>query len=529
MRKKILLICQLVLLLLAASPLNIRADEVTDESLYEDFGDDAYDESKQSDLDLYYQADSLNVLKEQSSSYESLYKRYLNQAKTTKSGYVIYEDVLLDYVGKSTKLTIPSNVTKIYGLNFENKNKKVKQVTIPASVTDIRNSFHCSSWASGGTRIIFSERNGNPLSIGNFCFEDLGSDDCFCPVIPKETTDIGYGCFVGCNLTDVQIPDGITVLRENTFSSHHGIRMELPKSVTKIEDNVFGKIGIGSIVEQPGSVATVTVPSTVTSIGKKCFTTLDEQGVICKKGSTTEKYCKKNNISYTTAPKIKFLRNTYYVCEGTRQFLPLYVWDKPAKVAYTTKNRSCATIGENKYLSDGVYVVGKKAGTTTLTAKYNGKKYQTKIIVLKLTESNRVKQAVHNATTSKMSKLEKAMALSDWMFTQCGYDYDYYYGGTKTHKYSPHTSQAALLDGLAVCDGYAYACKMLYDKVGLENKIITGTSQGNGHAWNLVKVEGGWIHMDTTNLIYGSDKEVKEAGLKWNTSKYPKATVKAGD
>ena len=123
MRKKILLICQLVLLLLAVSPLNIRADEVTDESLYEDFGDDAYDESKQSDLDLYYQADSLNVLKEQSSSYESLYKRYLNQAKTTKSGYVIYEDVLLDYVGKSTKLTIPSNVTKIYGLNFENKNK----------------------------------------------------------------------------------------------------------------------------------------------------------------------------------------------------------------------------------------------------------------------------------------------------------------------------------------------------------------------------------------------------------------------
>ena len=82
------------------------------------------------------------------------------------------------------------------------------------------------------------------------------------------------------------------------------------------------------------------------------------------------------------------------------------MWDKPTRVAYTTKNKSCATIGDNKYSSDGVYVAGKKAGTTTLTAKYNGKTYQTRIIVLKLTESNRVKQAVHNATTSKMTKLE---------------------------------------------------------------------------------------------------------------------------
>lgn len=525
MRKKLLLICQFVLLLFVSCPLCIRAEEVTDESWYEDFDDDYYEEALPS-LDLYYQANSLSELTEQSRTYKSLYNQYLNRAKTTQDGYVIYEDVLLDYTGTSTKLTIPSNVTKIYGLNFDEKNKKVSQVTIPASVTDIRNSFHCSSWNSGGTKIIFSERNGNPLSIGNSCFVGLGSDDSCRPVIPKETTDIGYGCFMGCNLIDVKIPDGITVLRANTFSNHQGIRMVIPKSVTKIEDRVFGKTGIGSHVMKLGSVATVTVPSSVTSIGNQCFTLLDEQGVVCTKGSAAEKYCKKNHISYTTNSKIKFLRSTYYVCEGTRQFLPFYVWDKPTKVAYATKNKSCATIGSNQFLSDGVYVAGKKAGTTTLTAKYNGKTYQTKIIVLKLTESNRVKQAVHNVTTSKMSKLEKALALSQWMRSQCSYDEEFIYDGKKTHKYSPHTSKAALLDGLAVCDGYSYACKLLFEKAGLEQKIITGTLNGGGHAWNLVKVEGGWIHMDTTNDIYGSDTYAKERGLKWNTSNYPKATVR---
>lgn len=61
-----------------------------------------------------------------------------------------------------------------------------------------------------------------------------------------------------------------------------------------------------------------------------------------------------------------------------------------------------------------------------------------------------------------------------------------------------NTSYGALINNLAVCDGYAKAYDFLCKKAGLESIYITGERDGWWHAWNMVKIDGKWFHFDTT-------------------------------
>ena len=61
-----------------------------------------------------------------------------------------------------------------------------------------------------------------------------------------------------------------------------------------------------------------------------------------------------------------------------------------------------------------------------------------------------------------------------------------------------HTPYNVLLEGRGVCDGYAYAAKLLLDAAGIENMLVTGTANGGEHRWNLVRLEENWYHMDIT-------------------------------
>lgn len=487
-------------------------DEEDDYDIDEDEEDDEKDSIDMAALDKYYEADTYSEYEEQYDAYKALYERCKKQATTTKDGYVIYKDILLDYVGKSSELTIPSSVKKIYGFNVSGY-EGVKKVTIPSSVTDIRHSFY---GGKSERKIIFAKRNGNPLRIGNNCFHFLYDP----PILPKETTYIGYDCFCNCNLVNFQIPEAITTIKEGSFSDFKEIFLTIPDSVTTLEDRTFS--GIDSVSEKG---YTIKVPASVKKIGKSCLMLKDSiGGVVCKKGSAAAKYCKKAHIPYTTNPKIAFQKKTYYICKGTTDFVPFYVWDDSSKVKYTSKNSAIAQ--SKNGVENGITIKGKKEEKTTVTAKYGGKSYRVNIVVLKSTVNNRVKQGVHNTLRSGMTKYEKAIALYEWLFDQCRYDFDTVFGGNSKRKYSAYSAEGALLEGSAVCEGYAEACKLLFDKAGLQNQIIHGSVNGMGHAWNLVKVEGGWMHVDVANRIIGSDKQAKECGLIWNASSYPKANAK---
>lgn len=68
-----------------------------------------------------------------------------------------------------------------------------------------------------------------------------------------------------------------------------------------------------------------------------------------------------------------------------------------------------------------------------------------------------------------------------------------------------HTIYGSFVEKKAVCDGFAKAMQILLDKVNIENIFITGNIDETPHAWNMIKLDYEWYHLDVT-----SDKYIKE-------------------
>lgn len=131
---------------------------------------------------------------------------------------------------------------------------------------------------------------------------------------------------------------------------------------------------------------------------------------------------------------------------------------------------------------------------------------------------------------SMKTDFEKVKSINDYIVSNTTY-------GTKT-KASPHSAYALLTEGQAVCQGYALIAYKMLEQAGFDVKYVVGNVNGNeAHAWNLVKVDGKWYHLDTTwndplpNRFGASSYDyflVTDAQLKkdhkWIASDYPAAT-----
>lgn len=91
-----------------------------------------------------------------------------------------------------------------------------------------------------------------------------------------------------------------------------------------------------------------------------------------------------------------------------------------------------------------------------------------------------------------MSDYEKELVIHDYIVLNCKYGYVDY---SKEYAYRAY---GALVQGTAVCNGYAEAMALLLSCVGVENDFMTGTADGELHAWNRVCLDGKWYQVDAT-------------------------------
>ncbi len=93
-----------------------------------------------------------------------------------------------------------------------------------------------------------------------------------------------------------------------------------------------------------------------------------------------------------------------------------------------------------------------------------------------------------------------------------------------------------LLEGIAVCDGYAHTYGLLLSMAGIENRFVIGKADGVEHIWNLVKLQGQWTHIDPTyddpkpdveGRIYHAYFGLSDARIsvnhQWDSSNFPRA------
>lgn len=63
---------------------------------------------------------------------------------------------------------------------------------------------------------------------------------------------------------------------------------------------------------------------------------------------------------------------------------------------------------------------------------------------------------------------------------------------------SPHSAYTVAFEGKGVCQGYALLAQKMFQQLGIEAQYVVGEVDGEGHAWNLVQLDGQWYHLDVT-------------------------------
>lgn len=94
---------------------------------------------------------------------------------------------------------------------------------------------------------------------------------------------------------------------------------------------------------------------------------------------------------------------------------------------------------------------------------------------------------------------ETELYLHDKLIEGCTYDIEAASAGFAEEP-TAYSAYGALVEGEAVCEGYARAIQLLLKRCGIHSTLVIGESvkSGEQHMWNLVSVNGKEYHLDAT-------------------------------
>ena len=136
------------------------------------------------------------------------------------------------------------------------------------------------------------------------------------------------------------------------------------------------------------------------------------------------------------------------------------------------------------------------------------------------------------------SDFEKELYVHDYCLSNFRYDYTF-----SDYSYTP---LGLVLNGTAVCEGISKFVKLALDYLGIRNLVVSGKAKNpvndnktEGHAWNIVRIDGKLYHLDVTfdmtlknkmnryDYFNLSDDDIKKDHI--ITSEAPKCVTVGGD
>lgn len=145
------------------------------------------------------------------------------------------------------------------------------------------------------------------------------------------------------------------------------------------------------------------------------------------------------------------------------------------------------------------------------------------------------KDAVKKCIGSGMNAERKAKAIHDYLIQTCSYNEQVAAAGNRYD--DAFTAYGALVDGSAVCQGYAAAFNLMAKKCGLQSMAVCGRAGGVAHAWNYVKigdknryVDCTWDDTDQNKKISYQYFNVTEEKMReqhvWTAADFPAQDIK---
>lgn len=276
------------------------------------------------------------------------------------------------------------------------------------------------------------------------------------------------------------------------------------------------------------------------SVKDKKIATVSSSGYVkgIKKGTTTvsAKILGKTYTCKVTVEQPELSMNSYLGVVGNETSIT--VSGTTQKITWTSSNEKITTVtvgGKVKFHSEGSATIAATVGNQTYycyTTIYSSSDFR-KLTKTQKEIKNKIQLILAENITKQMTTVQKIRFVHDYLLLNTEYDEINYKNDTLSSR--AYSSEGVLFDGMAVCQGYAETFQIFMDSLSIENRFIVGTAGGVSHAWNLVKLEDGWYHVDTTwddpipdkkgRVVYDyfllNDNEMKSLRHKWKEKDYP--------
>ncbi len=107
--------------------------------------------------------------------------------------------------------------------------------------------------------------------------------------------------------------------------------------------------------------------------------------------------------------------------------------------------------------------------------------------------NKRVSDILYELNVNDLSdEIEKIRSIHNYIIKNVEYDEEM--ANNNTSSYRSNTAYGALVQGYAICTGYSDAMALFLDKLDIPNIKISSDE----HVWNLVYLNGSWVHLDLT-------------------------------
>lgn len=119
----------------------------------------------------------------------------------------------------------------------------------------------------------------------------------------------------------------------------------------------------------------------------------------------------------------------------------------------------------------------------------------------------KLKEVMESLDLDGKTDYEKCKAIREWIGKNVKYDREFVKDAANCPRKNAHDMTGTILDGYAVCDGYAFLFHYMANAAGLLTLIEEGyqISSGLQHAWNLVRIDGTFYYTDNTSISLDKD------------------------